>query len=79
MVFCGKLYLVKIGSNDKKPIFYRIFTVFRGIPGPETYRNGGAAPCAARPFTQNPSTEVIHKWHKKFSLWRLCCVTLTSL
>ena len=26
-----------------------------------------------------PSTEVIHKWHKKFSLWRLCCVTLTSL
>ena len=26
-----------------------------------------------------PSTEVIHKWHKKFSLWRLCCVTPTSL
>ena len=30
-------------------------------------------------FHQNPSMEVIQQWHRKSSLWRLFCVTQTSL
>ena len=85
------MYLVKIGTSAKYPknflflevsfsfpvfLFSFITSVFRWCKN----ISGWFPPQkVSGPSIINPFTEVIHKWHKKFSLWRLFCVTQTSL
>ena len=85
------MYVVKIGNLHKitqksmeKPLFFPLFTGFDFVVFYQPISvNGGWSKIYIRKsnllFHQNPYMEVIQKWHRKSSLWRLSCVTLTSL
>ena len=85
------MYEVKIGNLAKKcqnsmdkvlfsPAFaYFIFVVFYQPFHPETSCWSKIYTGKKKFFHQNPSMEVIQQWHRKSSLWRLFCVTQTSL